>query len=117
MSDTNDLTAPWRDSAECASVTKKDPYMTHAWTDEDPRYHAEASRICVEDCSVRYDCVLAALEIGSDAYGIYGGFFFTRGALTNVQARALRKDMGLSARTRQRVPRITNNGYSSLGAS
>lgn len=104
------LSEPWRTRAECAKPQNEE--LLPAWVDEESPNIREAARVCVEECPVRLECAAFAVKPGSDAMGLYGGFFFSRGALASPQARALNKQLGLVARTRQRplTRPLTNNG-------
>lgn len=104
------LSQPWRIKAECSRPQNDD--VLGAWTDENSPDLPEAKRICFEECEVRYECASFAVQGKENAVGIYGGYFFYNGALTRPVAKALKRDLGLTARTSQRARRgsITNNG-------
>lgn len=106
------FTETWRDEAACSRAIVENEWLSDAWINEDSYVQTEATRICVEDCKVRFECAAYAVSANSGATGIYAGFYFSRGALPSPLARAFKRQTGLEARTRQRF-RVTNNGEAS----
>lgn len=97
------LTASWRDEADCALAADSIPGMENAWVSSDPELQRRAIAIC-ETCPVREMCITSAVHSG-DARGIRGGFFFMHGRVLSEDAWAIKKLFGVRARIRQRVGR------------
>lgn len=93
--------AEWRERAECNTHTQVAEIMSNAWIEEQ-HFAAETARdICVNDCPVRDSCLIAAIA-DPESYGLRAGYFFKNGGLTRADSNAVRAEMGVIVRVRQK---------------
>lgn len=98
MSD-EDLFAPWRDDAPCASLPEQNEILIGAWDgpnedgDQSP-FTDYAVSVCVSQCKVRIECLASALR-NPEAQGIRGGYIFDGGTVPVAKAREIRDTLGL----------------------
>jgi hypothetical protein len=94
-----DATLSWREEAKCHEAVRTMPSLLGAWTTERTPDTALAREVC-SDCSVRYQCVMAALA-DPEAEGIRAGYAFEGGALESRDRAALAEEFGLESRLRR----------------
>jgi len=98
--------------ALCFKIVSRHPFMENAWIDEEGPLLEEAAKIC-KDCPVRKMCLQEAIDSADrpmlEETGVWGGFLFLRGIVSRKDARTIKEDFGITAKTRRRKPPQTDS--------
>lgn len=92
--------ANWKEKAYCAQRIQGDPSLAGAWITENGPDTEVARRIC-HVCTVRSDCLFAALE-DPHAEGMRGGYQFSHGTLTADENRRLKREYSITTKPRHK---------------